>query len=77
MLLQYLPAVSIDMHGRFPFVLVRAADRSGMHKLLVRGKNGTTQHQLLQVGPWYRARLSQRRRCAAQSVERPKGCFAF
>ena len=47
--LQFMPAVTIDMHGRFPFVLLRAADRSGMHKLLVRGKAGSTQAQLLQV----------------------------
>lgn len=45
-----MPAVTIDMHGRFDFVLLRAADASGMHKLLVRGKNGSTQGQLLQVG---------------------------
>lgn len=44
-----MPAVTINMHGRFPFVLLRAADRSGMHKLLVRGKSGNTHAQLLQV----------------------------
>jgi hypothetical protein len=48
--LQFMPAVTIDMHGRFPFVLLRAADRSGVHKLLVRGKAGSTHAQLLQVG---------------------------
>jgi Janus/Ocnus family (Ocnus) len=49
LLLQFMPAVTIDMHGRFPFVLLRAADRSGMHKLMVRGKAGSTHAQLLQV----------------------------
>ena len=44
-----MPAVTVDMHGRFPFVLLRAKDPSGMHKLLVRGKNGHSQAQLLQV----------------------------
>lgn len=50
--LQFMPAVTIDMHGRFPFVLLRAADRSGMHKLMVRGKAGSTHAQLLQVNDY-------------------------
>jgi len=42
--------VTIDMHGRFPFVLLRAVDPTGMHKLLVRGKYGCNHVQLLKVG---------------------------
>ncbi|GAB4815393.1 hypothetical protein N2152v2_002439 [Parachlorella kessleri] len=37
---QHLAAVTMDSWGRFPYVLVRLADRSNRHKLLVRGRNG-------------------------------------
>lgn len=44
---QQLPAVQIDKFGRFPFVLAKAGDRLGARKLLVRGRNGATEAQLV------------------------------
>ncbi|KAK9843420.1 hypothetical protein WJX81_001473 [Elliptochloris bilobata] len=44
---QQLPAVQIDKFGRFPFVLAKAGDRLGAKKLLVRGRNGATEAQLV------------------------------
>jgi hypothetical protein len=58
---QFLPAVTIDMHGRFPFVLLRASDPTGAHKLLVRGKYGCTQVQLLQAAKQEAAQQSASR----------------
>lgn len=45
----YLPAVQVDSYGNFPFVLIKVADRSGVNKLLVRGKNLSSEPQLLQA----------------------------
>ena len=43
---QHLPAVQIDSWSAFPFVLVRLGEqRSQRQKLLVRGRNGCTEHQ--------------------------------
>ncbi|CAL8467141.1 g6677 [Coccomyxa elongata] len=44
---QELPAVQIDKFGRFPFVLVKLSDRLAGSKLLVRGKNGRSEMQLV------------------------------
>ena len=45
-------ASQIDTYGSFPFVLLKVADRTGMNKLLVRGKNYSSDQSLLQV--WLR-----------------------
>ena len=39
----------VDSYGSFPFVLLKVSDRSGVNKLLVRGKNLSSEQQLLQV----------------------------
>lgn len=39
----------VDSYGSFPFVLIKVADRSGVNKLLVRGKNLSLEPQLLQA----------------------------
>ena len=57
---QQLPAVQIDMFGRFPFVLAKAGDRLGAKKLLVRGRNGATEAQLVN------SILKEVRRCPRQ-----------
>lgn len=57
---QQLPAVQIDKFGRFPFVLAKAGDRLGARKLLVRGRNGATEAQLVNsILKEVRRRLSQ------------------
>lgn len=42
-----LPAVQIDTFGKFPYVLVKLSDRLAGSKLLVRGKNGRSEMQLV------------------------------
>lgn len=44
---QELPAVQIDKFGKFAYVLVKLTDRLAGSKLLVRGKNGRTEQQLV------------------------------
>ena len=39
----------VDTYGTFPFVLLKVTDRSGVNKLLVRGKTAFVVAQLLQV----------------------------
>ncbi len=39
--------MQIDKFGRFPFVLVKLSDRLAGSKLLVRGKNGRSEMQLV------------------------------
>ena len=39
----------MDTYGSFPFVLLKVVDRSGVNKLLVRGKNYNSEALLLQV----------------------------
>ena len=46
---QYVTAVQIDSYGQFPFVLMKISDRTSAHRLLVRGKNGATEAQLVQA----------------------------
>lgn len=45
----YLPTVQVDTYGTFPFVLLKVTDRSGVNKLLVRGKIAFVEAQLLQA----------------------------
>ncbi|EIE26801.1 hypothetical protein COCSUDRAFT_59309 [Coccomyxa subellipsoidea C-169] len=62
---QELPAVQIDKFGKFPFVLVKLSDRLAGSKLLVRGKNGRSEMQLVStvtkevLGVTSRGRLPQ------------------
>ena len=42
-----LPAVQIERFGRFTYVLVKLSDRTAGSKLLVRGKNGRSEAQLV------------------------------
>ncbi len=44
---QDIPAVQIDKFGKFPYILVRLSDRVAGNKLIVRGKNGRTESQLV------------------------------
>ena len=37
----------IDKFGKFPYILVRLSDRMAGTKLIVRGKNGRTESQLV------------------------------
>ena len=37
----------IDKFGKFPYVLVKLSDRMGGNKLIVRGKNGRSEPQLV------------------------------
>lgn len=39
----------VDSYGSFAYVLLKVADRSGVKKLLVRGKNLSSEQQMLQV----------------------------
>ena len=44
---QDIPAVQIDKFGKFPYVLVKLSDRMAGNKLIVRGKNGRSEPQLV------------------------------
>ena len=44
---QDIPAVQIDKFGKFQYILVRLSDRIAGTKLIVRGKNGRTESQLV------------------------------
>ena len=39
--------MQIDKFGKFPYILVRLSDRVAGTKLIVRGKNGRTESQLV------------------------------
>ena len=44
-----LSGAQVDTYGSFPFVLLKVADRSGVNKLLVRGKNYNSEVVLQQA----------------------------
>lgn len=68
---QHLPAVQIDSWSAFPFVLVRLSEpqRSQRQKLLVRGRNGATEHQAFAAAEQEAARAAITYRLPGPRVE--------
>ncbi|KAL4458161.1 hypothetical protein ABPG75_013026 [Micractinium tetrahymenae] len=68
---QHLPAVQIDSWSAFPFVLVRLSEpqRSQRQKLLVRGRNGATEHQAYAAAEQEAARATIAHRLPGPRVE--------
>lgn len=68
---QHLPAVQIDSWSAFPFVLVRLSEpqRSQRQKLLVRGRNGATEHQAYAAAEQEAARAAITHRLPGPRVE--------
>lgn len=67
---QHLPAVQIDSWSAFAFVLVRLTEpRSQRQKLLVRGRNGTTEQQAFATVEQEAARAAVARRLPGPRVE--------
>lgn len=66
---QFLPAVGIDMYGRFAFVLLRATDITGAQKLLVRGRAGSSHDQLLQAAKREAAQQAMKRQVPGANLE--------
>lgn len=52
--------MQIDKFGKFPYILVKLSDRVAGNKLIVRGKNGRTEPQLVSA-------VSQEVRCASKA----------
>ena len=52
--------MQIDKFGKFPYVLVKLSDRVAGNKLIVRGKNGRTEPQLV-------SGVSQEVRCISEA----------
>lgn len=67
---QHLPAVQIDSWSAFPFVLVRLSEqRSQRQKLLVRGRNGSTEQQAFASTEQEAARVAVAHRLPGPRVE--------
>ncbi|PRW18326.1 GPI mannosyltransferase 3 [Chlorella sorokiniana] len=67
---QHLPAVQIDSWSAFAFVLVRLTEpRSQRQKLLVRGRNGTTEQQAFATVEQEAARAAVARRLPGPKVD--------
>lgn len=67
---QHLPAVQIDSWSMFAFVLVQLSEqRSRRQKLLVRGRNGTTEQQALAAVEQEATRVATAHRLPVPRVE--------
>ena len=56
--------MQIDKFGKFPYVLVKLSDRMAGNKLIVRGKNGRSEPQLVSA-------VSKEVECWLQSAQVP------